>query len=828
MTKQNQHNCDPSLSAFVSPWLALHIGFRHSSFVLRHFFALLVLAAPASAAEKVTFEKHVKPILREHCFACHNQDDATASLALDSFDGIAAGGAGGEIVAAGDPDGSRLWKLVTHEEEPKMPPGDKLPKSQLDVLRAWIEGGLLKNDGSKPIRSKKPAIVKIDASKLGKPVGEPAMPEQLFHQPVLWAPHVGPIDALATSPWAPLVAIAWQRQVSIYDTNTYKLLGILPYVDGVPRVVQFSRDGSLILIAGGRHAAAGSAALFDVKTGARLVTLGDELDIVLAADISPDLSLVAIGGPKKKVRVYRVADGSLAYEISKHTDWITAIGFSPDGRLLATADRSNGALIWQASAGHERADLRGHKGAISALDWRGDSTMLATASEDGTVRLWNPGGKQIKSVNAHKGGVLAVRFAKDGKFVTAGRDQKVKTWKSDGGAIAELGKLNEMAMTAAFTHDGEKVVASDYTGEVRVFDAANKKQLASLAANTPLLAQRLAVAEAAWQQAKQQTQTHEARLQTQLAALEQGKAAQAAYEKKLATTQTMVTAERKEYENLTKLQTTKKQTLAAARKSAEQANAKLAEAEELLTEAKKPVDETVDEKPAGEQLAALEAVLESARKAKQIAKAQAQQARKEFKATETKRQTAEKSLQAAEAKVAQVAGETAGLPDLGKLTEQVDQVRAKLDTSKKQLLQAEQAKAVIMVQQERYAAATKRFDGKAKEKQDQQQELAKRSEQLSQKHQQAASKLASHKTELADITEQLKKIQNQLTELKSVETALQQQESKLAAELSKIQETLSVSQQQVELLEASKRDFLAAEELRASYSTNEKATAEQE
>ena len=32
------------------------------------------------------------------------------------------GGGSGEVVEPGDPDGSSLWLLVTHKDEPNMPP----------------------------------------------------------------------------------------------------------------------------------------------------------------------------------------------------------------------------------------------------------------------------------------------------------------------------------------------------------------------------------------------------------------------------------------------------------------------------------------------------------------------------------------------------------------------------------------------------------------------------------------------------------------------------------------------------------------------------------
>ena len=93
--------------------------------------------------------------------------------------------------------------------------------------------------------------------------------------------------------------------------------------------------------------------VYDVTTGKRVTEIGDEVDIVLAADISPDHKLVALGGPSKLVRVYATADGSVVREIKKHTDWVTAVEFSPDGVLLATGDRNGGLFAWEAGTGRE-------------------------------------------------------------------------------------------------------------------------------------------------------------------------------------------------------------------------------------------------------------------------------------------------------------------------------------------------------------------------------------------------------------------------------------------------------------------------------------------
>lgn len=488
----------------------------------------LVSVESVSRAEempaKVTYVDHVQPIFRQHCFACHGADQKKSDLALDNYPATMKGGASGEVLVSGDPASSRLWALVNHDEAPEMPVnGARLPPEQLAVIKAWIEGGLLEKGDSVARKPSKPAVAAIKPAADNRPVGDPAMPQGVLREPVLFATHRGAADALATSPWAPLAAVAAPYQIALYNTDSGELLGVLPFIEGTAYTLRFSRDGSILLAGGGRSASLGVAALYDVKSGRRLTTLGDELDSVLAADLMPDHSLVALGGPRKVVRVYRVADGSLAYEITKHTDWITAMEFSPDGKLLATADRGGGLFLWDAQTGRERGDLRGHTEQINAVSWRSDSAVIASASEDDTVKLWQPDGQQLKSWAAHGGGVTSVQFARDGQLVTSGRDQLVRAWKPDGAAIRDIATLEDLALAARYTHDGVRVVASDWRGNVKVFEAASGNALLALDPNPPTIAMRMAGAETEVNQLRQVAQDAQAQLtaaQQQVAAAE--------------------------------------------------------------------------------------------------------------------------------------------------------------------------------------------------------------------------------------------------------------------------------------------------------------------
>ena len=174
---------------------------------------------------KITYDEHVRPIFREHCFTCHNPDTKKSDLALDSYAAIMQRRGERRGDRAGDPDGSRLWALVNHTDEPKMPPKqDKLPEAKLDLIKAWIAGGALENAGS-TAKAKKPAM---NLSRLGR-LGQARRPADHARRPVrasrrLHAP-ARRRDGLAASPWAPLVAVAGQKQILLYHTDTGESVG---------------------------------------------------------------------------------------------------------------------------------------------------------------------------------------------------------------------------------------------------------------------------------------------------------------------------------------------------------------------------------------------------------------------------------------------------------------------------------------------------------------------------------------------------------------------------------------------------------------------------
>lgn len=472
---------------------------QRSSFAILLVFICAFAIAPLSihAQDKITFIDHVLPLVEQHCAKCHNSDKKKGDLDLTSYSGALKGGGTGVAVVAGNPDSSKLIKSLTHAEEPNMPPNKPpLAEKELAVFKKWIAGGLLETSGSKALAAAKPSIdLTLKVSEDGKPDGPPPIPKELSIEPVVHTSRNYAINGLAASPWAPVIAIAGQKQILLYHSTHLELLGILPFPQGQPFDVKFSRSGTLLLAGGGHGAKSGQVVLWKVESGERLTTVGNEYDSVLAADISPDQSKVALGGPDRLVKIFSTKTGEVEHKIKKHTDWVTSVAFSPNGEMLATADRNGGVTVWDADNGQELFTTPGHKSAVTSLSWRSDSKLIASSSEDGTIKLWESSeGKQTKTWNAHSSGALCVAYSRDGRFVSCGRDGAVVTWNSEGVKVKSYEFTGEIALRCAWSDDMSRIVAADFAGNVAVWSAKDGKRLGTLDANPPLIADRLASA----------------------------------------------------------------------------------------------------------------------------------------------------------------------------------------------------------------------------------------------------------------------------------------------------------------------------------------------
>ena len=105
------------------------------------------LLSPLSAEEKLGFNSDVRPVLSDHCFACHGFDGNAreADLRLDTAEGAFAERENGPAIVPGDPDKSLIWqRIISDDPDEVMPPHDHfltLDEEEKALLKQWIEEG---------------------------------------------------------------------------------------------------------------------------------------------------------------------------------------------------------------------------------------------------------------------------------------------------------------------------------------------------------------------------------------------------------------------------------------------------------------------------------------------------------------------------------------------------------------------------------------------------------------------------------------------------------------------------------------------------------------
>ena len=138
---------DPaSLRRFVCEEGGMKTRFEAVVVTLGMFLVASGAKADDTDQQRVQFNRDVRPILADACFACHGPDEGQrkAQLRFDTEAGLDAAREAG-VLTAGPGKMEELLKRVTSDDpDVRMPPPDagrKLSPGQIQVLRRWVEQG---------------------------------------------------------------------------------------------------------------------------------------------------------------------------------------------------------------------------------------------------------------------------------------------------------------------------------------------------------------------------------------------------------------------------------------------------------------------------------------------------------------------------------------------------------------------------------------------------------------------------------------------------------------------------------------------------------------
>lgn len=289
----------------------------------------------------------------------------------------------------------------------------------------------------------------------------------------------GPIDALALSPTAHLLAGGYQDGIiRVWDYTTGQLHACLqaPNNDSSLSSVTFSLDGNEV-VAG---AADGTVFIWAVgidNEKPRVTKKEHEGDIWCIA-FSPDGKHFATASLDATIGIWDAEQGTVIQLLGKegleHCGGVQFVQFSPkqgSTHLIAFADAVG--YIWDWTTGVLVAKMEGHTDVIWSMSYSKDGTRVATASEDQSSRIWNSeDGIELVTLHEHTDAVWAVDFSPDGKHVlSASSDSTVAICDTMTGQRVHLLREEPAVVAAAkYTADGQYVVSGCADGTVKVWD----------------------------------------------------------------------------------------------------------------------------------------------------------------------------------------------------------------------------------------------------------------------------------------------------------------------------------------------------------------------
>jgi sugar lactone lactonase YvrE len=219
--------------------------------------------------------------------------------------------------------------------------------------------------------------------------------------------------------------------VTVWDVRTGELVRDIGDGDYPTQALSLSLDGRTLAVA--THGRDSDIAFYDTGSWTRIGKIApQEIGTVYKLAFSPDGKRLAVDADDiRGLSLYDVISGQLVRKVAGHggSHLFHSFAYSADGQYIASSvyahEKAPSGMtlaevrIWNVADGTLARTLDEKFSDVDGLSWSPDGKYLAVASDDSTVHLWEVESGQVKAVVTLGGPVTWVAFSPDSKRLAA-------------------------------------------------------------------------------------------------------------------------------------------------------------------------------------------------------------------------------------------------------------------------------------------------------------------------------------------------------------------------------------------------------------------------
>jgi WD40 repeat protein len=260
-------------------------------------------------------------------------------------------------------------------------------------------------------------------------------------------------------------------------------------VSNVTIAVAVSADGKRVASVGG-SINSGFASVIDVASKKELLATSFPKQFS-SVGISPNGKYIAIAGRSGDVKLLEADSGKTIF--SKKLNSPAHVAFSPDGESITTATESKTVQIWDVPSGDEQAKLLGATMPLRCVAFSPDGKKLAAGGgvqqkkgeANGTIFVWNVVTRAMnhKLESETLAPISTIAFSPDGKRIAGvSAIRQVRIWDIAGSKVLLTTLPQPQVLGLAFSPDGQTLAAATGDGSVLLLDSTSGNETGAIKA----------------------------------------------------------------------------------------------------------------------------------------------------------------------------------------------------------------------------------------------------------------------------------------------------------------------------------------------------------